>query len=299
MECRKFKFAFAAMLFVCLCATASAQVSEFTGNNFGIVPGMVNDRGEEIVGTKSGFAAVVTLDDRNLKTLIERGRVEVAIPRQLVNSVDSVIVKRPVYFKETKAKDFANAQLSGRKLVVDVDRSVLERIDYQPVELKVYESGFTSVVLNYDARSRSTSKAGPVGDPATDSPMILVKLKSGNGIAGRIRNMKKLDIDSSIGNISVEFARTNKIMVRDGGELGIEMINGDLISGTVDDGEIVLINRWSDETIKLSEVSALIVQQESRLANRTGKNMTKFNIPNRVNQKQTPMVWAPQVVPYQ
>ena len=236
-----------------------------------LTPGMTNAQGEEVVTRATGFAAVVTLDDLKLNQLMQQGSVEIRIPTQLINSVESVIVKRPLHFKNKKASGFADAELSGRRLVVKIDETVIERIDYQPVELKVYETGFNSVILRY------VGTATPVdnnpGDPKTDSPILTVKLKTGNGIKGRIVGMKQLKMKSQLGVISVDFERTQRIAVKDTGEVTVEMVNGDLISGKINGGKIELITRWSTETIDLREVAALIVRHPPAQAGKVAGQM--------------------------
>ena len=246
-----------AMVSMCFLDTSLAQ------QNSNLSPGMTNAQGEEVVSRASGFSAVVTLDDAKLESLLRKGRVEVNIPAQLINSIDSVIIKRPFYFKEKNGVEFADATLAGKRLEVRVDHEVIERIDYQPIELKVYENGYSSVVLKYIGNSNKRS-AKTIGDPNTDSPMLTVKLKSGKGIAGRISGMQSLDIDSVLGPIKVAFSKTNKILVGTKGELNIEMTNGDLISGTIKGGKIELLNRWENETIDLSSVAALIVKRPKK-----------------------------------
>jgi len=297
MECLMFKLVFsifALATFVSFSpvhAQGNALQLNSVTQRANLAAGMTNGQGEEIVGRASGFSAVLTLDDANLQTLIRQGRVEIGIPQQLVNSVESVIVKRPVHFKNKKATDFADAELAGQKLVVNVDNSVIERIDYQPVELKVYETGFSSVVLNYVGDS-STSNASDPGDPKTDSPLMTIKLKSGNGITGRIVGMKQLKIDSELGMIEVAFDRTNQIKVKRNGELNIEMVNGDLISGKVDGNKIELINRWSTESIKLSDVAALIIRRPKK---QTGQNTEQMRArvisPAGISARQEPQKW--------
>ena len=299
MECRKFKRCFATFFALALAlnfihtGTSQAQSLGSFSNLGGsqIAPGMINDRGEEIIGRPSGFSAVLTLDDHKLKSLLRSGHIEINIPHQLVNSVESVIVKRPVYFKDKSALDFADAELAGQQLVLSIDGSVIERIDYQPVELKVYETGFSSVVLRYNGDSESGRKNRKApGDPATDSPMLRVKLKTGKGISGRIRGMRSLDLDSTLGKIKVEFSRARKILVRQDGELNVEMVNGDLISGSIDGGAIELVNRWGNETIKISDIAALTMirakkQKTKRLAIPSmGHSSMQFSQPWTMNQ---------------
>lgn len=282
MDCRKFKWRIVRglprLLLAIVLTTGSVQAQEYPFQNASLAPGMTNAQGEEIVGQANGFSAVLTLDDSNLSTLIQQGRVEIAIPGQLINSVESVVLKRPVHFKDDRATDFADAALSGQKLVVRVDRSVIERIDYQPVELKVYETGFRSVILHFSGEM-SEGKLKAIGDPRTDSPLLTLKLKSGNGITGRISGMKQLKIDSSLGKIDVAFDRVSRVRVRPNGELGIEMRNGDLISGRVDGDKIELINRWSTETIELAKVSELIIKQPGKQAGQYAEQLRASAFP--------------------
>ena len=157
MDCRKFARSIAlrfivpvvtVAILVMLCNVGFAQTLIPSSNSQAVVgtrlvPGMLNERGEEVVKRGTGFSAVLTLQDDSLRTLIQTGRVEIEIPTQLINNVDSVIIKRPFYFKEKRASDFADTELAGQKLFLNIDDAVVERIDYQPVELKVYESNFT------------------------------------------------------------------------------------------------------------------------------------------------------------
>lgn len=241
-----------------------------------IAPGMLNERGEEIVSRGSGFSAVMTLRDRDLEALLDTGSVALDIPTSLINNIESVIIKRPLYFKDKQASDYADAELSGQKLLLNVDDSVIDRIDYQPVELKVYESNFTSVVIRYVGFSKAKDRDGDVGDPATDSPMITVTLDSGKGIHGRIRGMKNLKIDSTLGRIDVPFTQTKNISVRENGELTVQMANGDRISGKMDGEEIELLNRWGTETISLSDISSMSVKRARRKRNKPLKRATAF-----------------------
>ena len=261
MECQLFKrvsIAAACAAAMMLCANRVSTAQENASN---LAPRMSNDRGEEIVRRITGFSAVVTLDNAKLDSLLQTGNLEVGIPPQLVNSIDSVIIKRPIYFKEKKASGFADAELQGTGLAVAIDDSVIERIDYQPVELRVYEAGFSKVILKYVGITGQRISLEGIGDPKTDSPFLTVKLKSGKGIAGRIRGMQAMNLDSTLGQISVAFSKTTKILVGKKGELNIEMTNGDLISGTIDGGKIELLNRWDNETIDLADVAALIVDR--------------------------------------
>jgi hypothetical protein len=228
---------------------------------------MMDRNGEEIVKRASGFAANLLLNDQNLETLLTNGNVEVHIPPQLRNSVESLVIKRPLFFKDQTAAQFADAELVGRRLVVNVDDSVIERIDYQPVKLKLYESGYSSLIVRY-VGALPWRNAPDVGDPETDSPFLTVKLKSEKGIRGRIRGVQSLQLDSTLGKIKVNLSKSQKIRVRGDGGLVVEMANGDRVSGTIDFLEIELINRWGDETIAVSDIDELIMRDSKKEASK-------------------------------
>ena len=222
-------------------------------------PGMENSFGEEIVEAPVGFSAVLTLDDKSMRTLLQQGKAEISIPQQLIGSVEAVVLRRPVVFKDNEAKEFAEARLEGQRLVIDVDQEILSRISYQPVQLNIYETGFSSVVLNYVPQKKATS-VKKLGDAERDSPVLTLKLKSGNAVTGKIKDLQELNLDSAIGNILVELSQVSKIEFQNNDTLKIEMDNGDLITGKIAETEFVLINRWDTETIPLKDVAAVIIQ---------------------------------------
>lgn len=243
-----------------------------------LAQGMTNAQGEEIAHPVSGFVAVVTLDDKKLESLLKDGQLEIAIPKQLVNSIDSITVKRPIYFKDQDAPQFADATLKGRKLFVNIDELALERIDYQPIDLKVYETGFSSVVLKYFGTPQSQNKLDKIGDSKTDSPFVMVKLKSGKGIQGRIKGLKEIPIRSTLGEIAISIGSARSIEVGKDNRLTVQMLNGDLISGSTNMKSIELLTRWENETLNLSEISGFTIRKN---AVKLSKNQQSLRHTNR------------------
>ena len=226
-----------------------------------LAQGMTNAAGEEIAHPVSGFVAVVTLDDKKLESLLKDGQLEIAIPKQLTNSIDSITMKRPVYFKDQDASQFADATLKGQKLYVNIDELALERIDYQPIDLKVYETGYSSIVLKYFGTTRGRSKLDEIGDAKTDSAFVMIKLKSGKGIQGRIKGLKSIPISSNLGDISLSIGNTRSIEIGAENRLTAKMLNGDLISGSTSMTSVELLTRWENETLKLSDIAEIIVRK--------------------------------------
>lgn len=262
---RLLKQCFALIALHLICASVSGQHHGSFGET--LSPGMTNSQGEEIVTAPAGFNALLNLDDRNLQTLVKQGSVSISIPQHLIGRVEAIVLRRPVVFKENKSIAFADAQLAGQQLIVDVDNSILGRIGYQPVQLNVYEPQFSSVVLKYVAGNAEDSEKN-LGDAEQDSPLLKLTLKSGNGITGKIRGIQQLDLDSTLGKIAVKLSRVSKIQFRDRGLLNVQMTSGDLISGKLDEGKFVLISRWGTETIPLKDISEMTLGVVDRIADR-------------------------------
>lgn len=238
-----------------VCASVSAQYYGVSSEP--LLPGMTSPQGEEIVEAPPGFSALLNLDDHDVKTLVEQGSIAIHIPQHLRGSVEAIVLRRPVVFKNNKATAFADAQLNGQQLIVDVDQSTIGRIGYQPVQLNVYETQFSSVVLKYVANFQKTGEK-TIGDAERDSPLLTLKLKSGNGFVGRIRNLQQLNLESTLGKISLKLPRVSKIQFQGGGRLTVQMASGNLVSGRIRESELVFANRWGTETIQLKDIAQLV-----------------------------------------
>lgn len=278
-----FAFALATVLAVAFFGFAQAQQSDPD-------PGKLNDQGEEVIGKARGFSAIVTLDDESLDKLVGDGRIEVPVPPQLANSLNSVIIKRPLHFKDEKAYGFADAQLTAKRLFINVDDAILERIDYQPVELRTYEAGVSSIVLNFVGLLPDHG-ADDSGDAETDSPMLTVKLKSGKGLTGRIRGMKTLMLNSVFGEISIDYAKTRSIITNDAGGLKVEMLNGDLVTGKISVDQIEVVNRWGLETIPISDVDSLAIKRARKKVRTRQRETGKAGVSRKAAIPTTQNAW--------
>ena len=252
------QFARSVLLLLILAATAVAQQESRRGT------GIIN--GEQVVGPLPGFKAVVLLSDSRLLSLRQNGALSIPVPSQL-ERVQSVVLKRPAYFKSTKTSVYAESRLTGQSMEVSIDESILDRIDYQPVEMKVYESGFSSILLRYVGGTERVRKQNlKVGDPKTDSPLVRVMLTNGNSIAGRIKGLRRLDFKSQIGDLKVDLKRIGEIEIIKPGKMKISMPNGDQISANIARTSIELLNRWENETLEMKSIDRIVIQRNATTA---------------------------------
>lgn len=222
------------------------------------ITGTIN--GEEVVGPMPGVKATVLITDQRLDLLRRGGSLQIPVPAR-IGDVQSVVLKRPIFFKEKVAVGYGNSIMQSQSMLVDITETVLDRIDYQPVELRVYESGFSSIVLKYTGGLSGTKKANEqVGDPKVDSPVVTLKLRNGRGIMGRMKGLKTLAVTSDIGKLDLDVANIRKIQTGKNGKLTIEMPSGNRISGTISETGIELLNRWEDETFEFSKIKEIVIE---------------------------------------
>ena len=111
-------------------------------------------------------SAVIVLQDADVASLKQTGYMKMAIPEHLVNRVDSVTLKRPVRFKDEAAVLYNDVDRRSGLVSVRVDDATMEQIDYQPVELRIFESGFSSIVVQYRPGNSTPAKKASKKDSA-------------------------------------------------------------------------------------------------------------------------------------
>jgi len=112
-------------------------------------------------------SAVIELQDADVASLKQTGYIKMSIPQKLINRVDSVTLKRPDRFKDEAAILYNDVDRRSGMVSVRVDDGTMEQIDYQPVELRIFESGFSSIVVQYRPGNSSPPKEVSKAECAT------------------------------------------------------------------------------------------------------------------------------------
>jgi len=144
-------------------------------------------------------SAVIELQDADVASLKQTGYIKMAIPPAMINRVDSVTLKRPVRFKDKAAILFNDVDRRSGMVSVRVDDSTMEQIDYQPVELKIFESGFSSIVVEYRPGNSTTARKAS----KEDSGVFVTNLANSKSLTGRLAGMKEFMIKSGLGKVDV------------------------------------------------------------------------------------------------
>jgi len=206
-------------------------------------------------------SAVVELSDVELQSLLQTGKFKMSIPHRLKNKVNSLILKRPDRFKDDVAVLFNDVDKRSNTIAISVDDSTIEQIAYQPVELKIYESGYTNIMVRYQPGNGKRNKK----PSKTDSVELMVSLKNGKSITGRLSYMPQFPLKSGLGKVKVKLAEVSQVTFEDDGDLRVTMFNGDTLQGESNFSSIIVNSRWGQERIKTKDIASITPPLSMRL----------------------------------
>ena len=221
---------------------------------------------EEDLGKK--FVLIVKLSDQQINRLRLTGSLSTRIPPKFVNRVGAIRFKRTSSFRGDALKvSGAKTEKSNRSMSVEIDNSVLERLAYQPVDLRIYESGFDVVELKFNPLGIVAGELPEEFQPSVDqgqAPYMYARINSQRGIYGSLENFETLAIKTQFGKVSVPSAEIAGIRFNDGSanRAFVVLKKGDVFSGEIELDSIAVKSRWGDQTLKLTELESLTLNRE-------------------------------------
>ncbi len=241
-------------------------------------------------GEEDRVSAVIVLQDADVVSLKQTGFIKMAIPPAMIDRVDSVTLKRPIRFKDEAAVLFSDVDRRNAMVSVRIDDATMEQIDYQPVELKIFESGFSSIVVQYrPGNSKPAQKSSK-----DDSGIFVTQLNNSKSLTGRFAGMKEFAIKSELGEIDVVLEDVSQITFEDDDRATVQMNNGDQLSGEIDFRNITINSRWGLEDLKVSEIAIISRSIDNSIAE-SSINAMAFATPMSLPQSvPVPQVSIPQ-----
>ena len=232
-------------------------------------------------------SAVIELQDADVASLKQTGYIKMAVPQELINRVDSVTLKRPVRFKDEAAILYNDVDRRSGMVAVSVDDSTMEQIDYQPVELKIFESGFSSIIVHY----RPGNSTPPKKASKDDSAVFVTSLDNTKSLTGRLADMKEFTIKSELGEIDVLLDEVSQVTFEDDDRATVQMENGDQVSGKINFRNVTIKSRWGLEDLKVSDIVSISKPLTNSIA--SGVSVVTENMPMPIS---VPQVSIPQPV---
>lgn len=207
-------------------------------------------------------SAVVELTDGELQSLLNTGSFKMSIPQNLKNKVNSLILKRPDRFKDDVAVLFNDVDKRYDTVAISIDDSTIDQIAYQPVELKIYESGYTHIMVRYRPGNGMKAKK----PSKTDSVELKIQLNNGKTLIGRLSYMTQFPLKSGLGKVKVKLDEVSQITFNQDGDLTVAMLNGDTLRGESNFSSVIVNSRWGQERIKTEDIASMMPARSKALS---------------------------------
>lgn len=211
--------------------------------------------------TKGKFVFVVTLNPSQIQALRKDGYLKARIPEKLVNQVVAIKVQRDACFLDKSISVESQGQRNGGAMMVDVDESVIDRLEYQPVLLKVYDSGFSTVLLRH-SWNRKILEETPLSEiqpTKQDSKQLLVRIKPDRAVLGYLKGMKKISFDSDLGEVKIDSEKILGVKFNVGREKKetVVLTGGDSITAQIKAESVTIKTRWGEKRIETSALDSI------------------------------------------
>ncbi|MEM9409667.1 MAG: hypothetical protein AAGA30_01050 [Planctomycetota bacterium] len=223
------------------------------------------------------------VDDLVIQRFYQGLPISIRIPRSR-KIISSVLVSKPNSFKSKPMTVRPRSSILGRDLIVAMSPELIERLDYQPLRLIIYQSNMNRILLAY---SDEEDNPPPV-QTQNIQPEFIVRLRPNNSVAARFAQTENVAIMNDV--ISTDFPlheiqgiffdqnRTNSA--------NIVLKSGDSISGRHSWNEgIEFTTKWGTETIPLEDIVS-ITRGSFRSTNSGDAPMTpsdQFYTPAKLN----------------
>lgn len=226
------------------------------------------------------------LDFQRINTIRSAGSISSVIPPKNRDRVGAIRLQQPTSFLSKPLVIVeAKANVSNGTLYVEVDNTILERLPYQPVELRIYDTGFNAITLKFNPKGMVAGKLPEeviVQPGPKDSPILYVSINGNRGIYGVLEGFKELDVKAEFGKIKIPVDTIAGIRFNTGpdNQTYIVLKKGDSFSGKIELEKITISTRWGKRDLKVANLESVTTFQSNKFV------QTKNN-PDRWQLKST------------
>lgn len=221
------------------------------------------------------FKLVLKIGDAEANALRRDGVLRTKLPPAYRNRVGSIVLKGPTTFREERLKIEEDVDKLGNNLIVNVDESIVDRLGYQPVVMKIYQSNYDTVVLRYQRgpQNRLASNRKFLKPAFDDSPQLFIRMSAETGTTGWIRGMKTLPLQTQFGKMNFRFEDIRGVRFNAGQPDQVVVISatGDYLTATIDLDKITLATRWGEEEIAISDLESISWHRDSKFTEITNE----------------------------
>lgn len=181
--------------------------------------------------------------------------INIRVPPQS-KIIGSVMIQKPQSFKPVPLSLRPNTTMNGRQMIVELLPQMLDRLDYQPLKLELFQSNVDSIQLVPSRRKMPGGSIEPVRT-AVAQPNFYLRLKPRNGVAVSLTGVRSFRLSNDIIDLEFPFDDIEAIFfdTKEEGVANIVLRNGDSISGQHHwSEEVDFETPWGNETINLDRL---------------------------------------------
>lgn len=194
-----------------------------------------------------------TISEELAQQLKSGNPVSVRVPGDTPQIISALIIRKSEFYKPRLLSLRPFTRVEEGNLIIPIPIEVIDRLDYQPVEFKIYQSNVKQATLV------------PVHDPDHDyslatreiEPDFFVRLKPNNGVAVAFENLNSFKLENELFKVEFPFFEIEGIFFDDRQEYNASVVlrNGDVISGKHSWPEQVKFETpWGKEKIEMDQV---------------------------------------------
>ena len=204
------------------------------------------------------------INDTALKRFMNGEPIVIPLPDGIEQVVGAIRLEKPEYFKSEPFFARLRTRVVEDSIEIFMPVDAFDRLDYQPIEIPVYQSLKTTYKLVPDASASSKQNFKP-SDVDTN---FYVRLKPKNGVSVTFSLDKTFWLSNEIIAADLSFDDIEGIFFDEDKEgiASVVMRNGDNLTGQHNwPAQVTFVTPWGDEIVSLDEVVSVTRDRSARL----------------------------------
>ena len=143
-----------------------------------------------------------TVNDALLEKFQQGQAISVAVPPGNERSISSLLVRKPECFKSEAVVVRPRTRAEGKVVIVELSRQLFDRLDYQPIRIRIFESSVERIDLVPATRITDPEEETPSN---TISPEFYIRLKPANGVSASFKNNNSFRLTNDVFDHEIPF----------------------------------------------------------------------------------------------
>lgn len=204
------------------------------------------------------FRLKIDLSNQDLEQLKRDGRLRLRIPEFYENSVAAILLQHVDTYMTEKVR------VSGEPKVVDdasqirMDELMLERLQYQPIEFRVFEKNFSTVEICYIAEPQARVFVANEDDGLTREA-YQIQIRNRLNLHAKISQLEKLKLNTDYGAYTINWSDVQQIQFGEFGTASAKLFlkDGSAVSGHLEIETLDIKTRWGKITIPANDLNSI------------------------------------------